>query len=81
MYCGHCIKYGVRDRDDDLARLTATFDLIWTANQKAIKMWQDSTGKTMEWPGQKDLVIWLLERVEALQREVQTWKIAGGFNK
>jgi len=50
---------------DELRRtnegLQLTFDLRWKADQRAIKRWQDATGKKLTWPDHADLVVWLLE--------------------
>jgi hypothetical protein len=53
----------------DLAELQATFDLVWKAHMRAIKRWQDATGKELVWPDQADLCVWLLEKVEAMETE------------
>ena len=44
--------------------LQAGFDLRWKADRRAIKRWQDATGRTMTWPDHADLVVWLLERLD-----------------
>lgn len=50
---------------DELRRtnegLQLTFDLRWKADQRAIKRWQDATGKKLTWPDHADLVVWILE--------------------
>ncbi len=40
-----------------------TFDLMWKADQRAIKAWQDANpGNEMVWPDRAKLTTWLLER-------------------
>lgn len=41
--------------------LQLTFDFRWKADRRAIKRWQDATGKKLTWPDHADLVVWLLE--------------------
>lgn len=49
----------------ELAELQATFDLRYAADMRAIKRWQETTGRTQVWPDHADLVVWLLEQLEA----------------
>lgn len=44
----------------------ATFDLMWAADQRAIKQWQEATGQDHIWPDRAKLTTWLLERADAL---------------
>jgi hypothetical protein len=55
-----------------VGELTATFDLMWAADQRAIKQWQEATGQDHIWPDRAKLTTWLLERNDAL-----TTKLAG----
>ena len=48
----------------------ASFDLRWKADMRAVKRWQEATGKDMEWPDHVDLVIWLLERLDKIETAV-----------
>jgi len=48
-----------RDRDD----LQAGFELRWEADQRAIKRWQEETGRTMWWPDHTDLLVWLMAKI------------------
>lgn len=49
-----------------VAELQATFDLRWKADMRAIKMWQAAhPGTGLIWPDHADLVVWLLEQLEA----------------
>ena len=40
--------------------LQAGFDLRWRADMRAIKAWQDSTGRKLVWPDHADLCVWLM---------------------
>jgi hypothetical protein len=46
----------------------ASFDLRWEADMRAIKRWQESSGKVLVWPDHTDLCVWLLEENERLVR-------------
>lgn len=50
---------------DELAELQVVFDLRWRADMRAIKRWQEATGRTMVWPDHADLCVWLLEQLDA----------------
>ncbi len=39
-------------------------DLRWNADMRAIKLWQDRTGKTLVWPDHADLCVWLLDQLD-----------------
>ena len=48
------------------AELQATFNLRWDADMRAIKRWQAAgPDRELTWPDHADLVVWLLERLEA----------------
>lgn len=47
---------------DEIQRL---FELRYAADMRAIKRWEDATGKTLIWPDHADLVVWLLNRLES----------------
>jgi hypothetical protein len=50
----------------DVAELQATFDLRWQADQRAIKKWQAAhPGNELVWPDHADMVVWLLEQLDA----------------
>ncbi len=40
----------------------ASFDLRWNADMRAIKRWQEATGRTLTWPDHADLCVWLLDQ-------------------
>lgn len=46
------------------AELEAGFDMRWNADMRAIKRWQQATGKILEWPDHADLCVWLLEQLD-----------------
>ncbi len=68
-----------------VAELNTSFDLSWDAdmraikvwqeetgkslNMRAIKVWQEETGKSLTWPDQCRLVVWLLKRLDAAEAE------------
>lgn len=65
--------------------LQRTFDLMWDADQRAIKAWQAANpGNEMVWPDRSKLIMWLLERydtrvkdlLEANNREVERRRAA-----
>lgn len=47
-----------------IEELQAGFDLRWKADMRAIKRWQEATGRELVWPDHADLVVWLLEQLE-----------------
>jgi len=48
--------------------LEQSFDLRWKADMRGIKRWQNATGRELVWPDHADLIVWLLERIEALEQ-------------
>jgi hypothetical protein len=52
----------------------SSFDLRWKADQRAIKKWQEATGKATEWPDHADLCVWLLEQLDAEKRITEHWR-------
>jgi hypothetical protein len=53
------------NEDDD------RFNLRWDADMRAIKRWQEAhPGNDMVWPDHADLVVWLLERLDATRRTI-----------
>lgn len=63
------------------AELQGTFDLMWAADQRAIKQWQAATGKDSVWPDRAALTTWLLERVEAAEARNKELEQAPRFNE
>lgn len=52
--------------------LQRTFDLRWKADMRAIKRWQDATGRTLTWPDHADAVVFLLEKLDAAEAALAT---------
>lgn len=42
-------------------------NLRWKADMRAIRRWQAATGRNMTWPDHADMVVWLLERLDAVE--------------
>src|SRR5688500_5957327 len=56
--------------DEEIADLRRTFELMWDADQRAIKVWQNAhPGSEMVWPDRSKLTLWLLERYDNLVAE------------
>lgn len=55
-----------------IAELEAVLDRQWEADMRAIKCWQEKTGKKLEWPERKDLVYWLLEKLKEAEEGTLT---------
>ena len=53
--------------EQELAELQAVFDLRWKADMRAIKKWQETTGRELTWPDHADLVVYLMGRLEAAE--------------
>lgn len=62
-----CEVYRRRRAEARAGDLTASFELRHRADMRAIARWQAATGRDMEWPDHADLVVWLLERLEAAE--------------
>jgi len=54
------------------AELQRCFDLQWAAQQRAIKRWQEATGRDMAWPDHAELILWMLEQIDAADKEGMT---------
>lgn len=58
----HELSTRIHEIITELQDLNATFDLMWDANQRAIKMWQKAhPGNDNVWPDQAKMIFWLLE--------------------
>lgn len=53
----------------EVASLQNTFDLMWKADMRAIKLWQAATGRDHVWPDRAKTTLWLLERLDAAEAE------------
>lgn len=56
---------------EKLAELEALFDLRHNADMRAIKCWQEATGRDLIWPDQADLCVWLLEQLDKTRALLQ----------
>lgn len=68
------------DRIAELERENAdfrqTFDFQWEANRRAIKLWQEAAPeRDLTWPDHAKMVVWLLERIAALEAELAASKM------
>lgn len=62
-----------------LNEMQASFDLRWEADMRAIRRWQAAhPGRDLVWPDHADLVVWLMEQLEAVPpaRSVPTFTYA-----
>ena len=49
---------------EQVADLQRTFDLMWRADQRAIKLWQEKNpGNNLVWPDRSKLTGWLLNKL------------------
>lgn len=52
---------------EEVAALTANFEINWNCTQRAIKMWQKAyPGNDHVWPDKAELMVWLMEQIDAL---------------
>lgn len=58
----------------EVAEQQAAFDLRWNADMRAIKKWQRETGRDLTWPDHTDLCVWLIKRVEALEKDAVRYR-------
>lgn len=63
------INYNGMDRTQMIAELRerdASFQIRWEADMRAIKRWQEAhPGRDLTWPDHADLVVWLMEQLDA----------------
>ncbi len=50
------------------------FGLRWKADMRAIKRWQEATGRTQVWPDHAYLCVWLMESIAGLEAENEDLK-------
>lgn len=60
-------RCGLTELQAEVADLESTFELRWSADMRAIKRWQEATGRHDTWPDHADLCVWLMERIAAIQ--------------
>jgi hypothetical protein len=51
--------------------MKATFDIRWKADMRAIKKWQEKTGRDMVWPDHADMCVWLMEQIDQLEKKLK----------
>lgn len=60
-----------RELDEALRKageLQRSFDLRWKADRRATEMWQRAhPGNDLVWPDHADMVVWLLEQLDAAE--------------
>jgi hypothetical protein len=56
------------ERDEQQAR----FDLAWSSDMRAIKMWQAETGEELTWPSSDRLCVWLMRKNDELRKQIAT---------
>lgn len=61
----------IKELAKELGEQDSSFLLRWEADQRAIKRWQEATGKELTWPDHADLCVWLLEQNEALRASLR----------
>jgi hypothetical protein len=56
----------IGDELTEARRLEESFDLRWKADMRAIKMWQQKTGRIHTWPDHADLCVFLLDELDRM---------------
>jgi hypothetical protein len=64
----------IRKLREELDDHEKSFSLRWEADMRAIKIWQEKTGRTMVWPDHTDLLVWLMEQLDDAERARKTQK-------
>ena len=54
----------LKELENTCENLNLSFDMRWKADMKAIKRWQEETGRVLVWPDHKDLCVWLLNKLK-----------------
>lgn len=58
-----------RKAEREVDEMKRTFGMRWKADMRAIKRWQSaSPNNYLEWPDHADLVVWLLEQLDAAEK-------------
>jgi len=85
LRCVHCEKTFVGNKDRTVCKICGTpeinykqelddlqslFDMRWATDMRAIKRWQEATGRDRTWPDATDLTVWLLEQLDELEDEL-----------
>ena len=62
----------VSDLKEEVKDYETSFDLQWKCTQRAIRMWQLAhPDEGLVWPDKANLMVWLMERQDALQSLLQ----------
>lgn len=65
----HCRYRVLQEASELLTEHEQSFELRWQADMRAIKRWQAAhPGKDLTWPDHADLVVWLLEQLDAAEK-------------
>lgn len=65
---GERVMETIKAAIDDVTDLNAGFMLRWDADMRAIKRWHEGGGDELTWPDHADLCIWLMERVDSMEK-------------
>ena len=60
-----------KEYESRISELEAVFDTKWDAEQRAIKAWQEKTGKHMTWPDHAKMVEWLMDELDAARAALE----------
>ena len=61
--------------------LQETFNLVWKAERRGIKSWQDATGRELTWPDKANFTVWLLSRLEHADIVIQVARDLGKIHR
>jgi len=62
----------MKEAADRIEELERSFHLRWKADRRATLRWQAANpGNDLTWPDHADLVVWLMERLEALDKSAE----------
>ena len=62
----------VHEAAERIEEMDRIFDLRWECDRRAIKQWQEAhPGNDRTWPDQADLCVWLMMRVERLEKALE----------
>jgi len=57
----------------EIAEYEQSFNLRWNADMRAIKRWQEATGRNLIWPDHADLCVWVLGRMDEQDAEIHVY--------
>ena len=59
--------------------MQSTLDLLWAADQRGIKMWQEAhPGNDLVWPDRGKMIFWLLEELGSAKAQIEELLISLG---